>query len=65
MWWKVYWKVMEFKRRNKSLEALDVLKTMGGVITEQMKWFNLVVKCSLMSNQWKEIEHWKIKDVHS
>jgi hypothetical protein len=51
--WKIYSKGMEFKRRNKPLDALELLKSMNGVITEQINWFYLVVKCLMMCNQWK------------
>jgi hypothetical protein len=57
--WKIYAKALEWKRNNKPLEALELMKIRYGVITEQIKWVYRLVKCLILANQWKEIEPWK------
>jgi hypothetical protein len=56
---KIYAKALELKKHLNPLEALELMITMNGFITEQIKWFYLYVKCLVMSNQYKEIEPWK------
>jgi hypothetical protein len=37
--WKIYSKSLELKKQNKPLEALEIMKAMDGVITEQLDGF--------------------------
>jgi hypothetical protein len=49
------------KKNNNPLGALELMRTINSFITEQIRWFFLVIKCLMIFRQWKEIEPWKYR----
>jgi hypothetical protein len=46
---------------NKPLQALELMKSIDPYINNEIKWFFLITKCLMITNQWKEIEAWKYR----
>jgi hypothetical protein len=59
--WKIYSKALDLKKSNHPLGVLELMHTFDQFITEQIRWFFLVIKCSMITRQWKEIEPWKYR----
>jgi hypothetical protein len=59
--WKIYSKELELKKMNRPLQALELMKSIDPYINNEIRWFFLVTKCLMITNQWKEIEAWKYR----
>jgi uncharacterized membrane protein len=54
-------KSARLEKSNTPLGALKLMQTIDPFITEQIRWFFLVIKSLMITKQWKEIEPWKYK----
>jgi hypothetical protein len=59
--WKIYSRALDLKKQNKPRKALDLMKSIDQYIKMIIRWFFLVTKCLMLTNQWKEIEAWEYR----